>query len=54
MFIKPIIEACKAFDTGTLTAMIVGVTVLKCIFVNFVGTIIAYVRCLIGVVLATD
>ena len=48
MFIKPIIEACKAFDSGTLTGMIVGVTVLKCIFASFVGSIIAYVGCLIG------
>ena len=54
MFIKPIIEACKAFDAGTLTGMIVGVTVLKCIFASFVGSIIAYVGCLIGGRLAAE
>lgn len=54
MFIKPIIEACKAFDTGTLTAMTVGVTVLKCIFANFVGGIIAYAGYLIGSGLAIE
>ena len=48
MFIKPIIEACKAFDAGTLTGMTVGVTVLKCIFASFVGSIITYVGYLIG------
>ena len=54
MFIKPIIEACKAFDAGTLTGMTVGVTVLKCIFASFVGSIIAYVGCLIGGGLAAE
>lgn len=48
MFIQPIIEACKAFDAGTLTGLIVGVTVLKCIFASAVGTIIGYVGVLIG------
>lgn len=51
MFIKPIIEACKAFDTGTLTGMIIGITVLKCIFASTVGGIIAYVGCRVGTVL---
>lgn len=48
MFIQPIIEACKAFDAGTLTGLIVGVTVLKCIFASAVGTIISYIGVLIG------
>lgn len=48
MFIQPIIKACKAFDAGTLTGLIVGVTVLKCIFASAVGTIIGYVGVLIG------
>ena len=40
MFIQPIIDVCKAFDAGTLTGMIVGVTVIKCIFASFVGWLI--------------
>ena len=48
MFIQPIIETCKAFDAGTLTGLIVGVTVLKCIFASAVGTIIGYIGVLIG------
>lgn len=48
MFIQPIIEACKAFDAGTLTSLIVGVTILKCIFASAVGSIIGYVAVLIG------
>lgn len=48
MFIQPIIEACKAFDAGTLTGLIVGVAVLKCIFASAVGTIIGYIGVLIG------
>lgn len=49
MFIQPIIEACKAFDAGALTGLIVGTTVLKCVFASFVGGIIAY----IGMVITT-
>lgn len=43
MFIKPIIEACKAFDAGTLTGLMVGTTALKCVFASLVGWIIVYV-----------
>ena len=43
MFIQPIIEACKAFDAGTLTGLIVGITVLKCIFAGTVGSIIVWI-----------
>lgn len=43
MFIQPIIEACRHFDAGTLTGVIVGVTILKCIFASTVGSLIAYV-----------
>ena len=54
LFIQPIIEACQAFDAGTLTGTIVGITVVKCIFASAVGSIIAYVGFLVGGVLATD
>ena len=54
MFIQPIIDVCKAFDAGTLTGMIVGVTVLKCIFASVVGTIIAYLGCMIGAKIYID
>ena len=43
MFIKPILEACRAFDTGTLTGLLVGITVLKCLFSSAVGFLIVYV-----------
>ena len=43
MFIKPIIEACKAFDAGTLTGLLVGTTVLKCLFAGAVGFMIVYI-----------
>ena len=48
MFIQPIIEACKAFDAGTLTGLMVGITVLKCIFASFVGSVVAYAGIIIG------
>lgn len=40
MFIKPIIAACVAFDAGTLTAVMVGMTVLKVVFASVVAGII--------------
>lgn len=52
MFLQPIIEACRAFDAGILTGLMVGITVLKCIFASTVGTIIAYVGIVIGNVVA--
>ena len=49
MFVQPIIEACRHFDAGTLTAMIIGTTILKCIFAGGVGAAIFYLCTLIGV-----
>ena len=40
MFIKPIIAACVAFDAGTLTAVMAGMTVLKAVFASAVAGII--------------
>lgn len=51
MFIQPIIEACQHFDAGTLTGVIVGTTVLKCIFASAVGSVIAYVGVFLGVII---
>jgi hypothetical protein len=52
MFIQPIIEACKAFDAGTLTGLIVGTTVLKCVFASAVSGIIMYVGSAIAAIIA--
>ena len=54
MFIQPIIELCKNFDSGTVTGIIVGTTVLKCVFASSVGSIIVYVCNVIGTVVALD
>ena len=51
MFVQPIIEACKAFDAGTLTGLIVGTTVLKCVFASAVGGIIVWIGSAIATVL---
>lgn len=48
MFIQPIIEACMAFDAGTLTGLIVGTTVLKCVFASAVGGIIVWIGAVIA------
>lgn len=51
MFIKPIIELCKAIDTSTLTGLIVGSTILKCIFASSVGLFIFYIGYYLGMYL---
>lgn len=51
MFIQPIIEACKAFDAETLTGLIIGLTILKCIFATVVSSIIACIGVFAGSVL---
>lgn len=48
MFIHPIIEACKAFDAGTITGLLIGTTVLKCMFASLVGGIIVWIGALIA------
>ena len=45
MFIKAILSACAAFDAGTLTATIVGLTVIKCLFASTVAGLIISVTC---------
>lgn len=50
MFIKPIIDCCMMFDNGTLTAVAVGVCIIKCIFASFVGGLIAYIGAAFGIV----
>lgn len=48
MFVKPILDACKHFDAGTLTGMIVGTTILKCFFATIVGSLIGYLGIFFG------
>lgn len=50
MFIKPIIDCCRAFDGGTLTGLMVGVAVLKCVFAGAVASIIFWVGFLVAAV----
>ena len=52
MFIQPIIEAVKALDNGSLTALTVVITLFKCSFATFVGSVIACVGMIVGKVLA--
>lgn len=48
LFIQPVIQVCKAFDAGTLTATMIGITIVKCIFAGAVGSVIAYIGILIA------
>lgn len=40
MLIEPVIYACQCFDAGTLTATIVGITIIKILLSGFVGVLI--------------
>lgn len=42
MFIKAILIACHAFDIGSLTAVLVGKTIIKCVFASVAGGLIAF------------
>jgi hypothetical protein len=54
MFIKSIMAACAAFDAGCLTATLVGITVLKCVFAGTVGMLFVSVGCGIGKIFLND
>lgn len=43
MFVKPIINCCKAFDLGTLSGLMVGMTALKCVFASAVAGVIMWI-----------
>lgn len=43
MLIEPIIYACQCFDAGTLTATIVGITIIKILLSGFAGILIMLV-----------
>ena len=40
MFLSPIINCCRAIDSGDITAIMVFITIVKCIFSSVVITII--------------
>lgn len=43
MLVEPIIYACQCFDAGTLTATIVGITIIKILLSGFAATLIMLV-----------
>lgn len=43
LFIKPIITCCVAFDGGTLTALMISITIIKIICAGAVGSFIFWV-----------
>lgn len=51
MFIRPILEVCGAFDNGTLTAMLIGVTVFKVIFAGVTGIAIIWLGFVLGAII---
>ena len=51
MFVSPILECLRAFDAGTLTAMAIGITILKCMFASLVGYSIFYACSITGILI---
>lgn len=51
MLSKPIIACLTAFDAGSITAVIVGTTILKCIFSVPTGVLVFIVCCAIASIL---
>ena len=43
MLVEPIIYACQCFDAGTLTATIIGITIIKILLSGFAATLIMLV-----------
>lgn len=43
MLVEPIIYACQCFDAGTLTATIIGITIIKILLSGFVGILIMFI-----------
>ena len=43
MLVEPIIYACQCFDAGTLTATIIGITIIKILLSGFAGILIMFV-----------
>ena len=51
MLIQPILSTFVAFDAGYLTGMIIGETILKCIFATTAFGLIAYIGSMIGCII---
>lgn len=43
MLVEPIIYACQCFDAGTLTATIIGITIIKILLSGFAGILIMFI-----------
>lgn len=43
MLVEPIIYACQCFDAGTLTATIIGITIIKILLSGFAGVLIMFI-----------
>ena len=57
MFIQPIINVAKAFDSGVLTGSMIITSIVKCIFASPVGGFIYFIGnliCSVLLMLSTD
>lgn len=54
LLIKAIMDAARGIDQGTITAMQIGITIVKCLFACPVGSMIGYVGLMCGAVIAQE
>lgn len=54
MLVEPIIYACQCFDAGTLTATIIGITIIKILLSGFAGVLIMFIGFAIAFLSQTD
>ena len=54
LFIKPIIACCAAFDAGNLTALMVGISIIKIVFATAISSIIFWVASMISILISGD
>lgn len=52
MFVKPIMDVCLAIDNNAISAVIVGIAIIKCVLAGFIGWVIAYIGIMIGGVIS--
>ena len=52
LFIKPILDCAVALDTGSISSVLIAVSLLKCIFSSIVGFAIAAAGIIMGEIIS--
>ena len=51
LLIDPIIDVCRAYDNHTLTGLMIGIAIVKCLFSGAVMYLISYFGFIIGTII---